>query len=116
MLYKSIEEWRGIIFYAFSFYLCCFLSKIVCKFKANFVRKILNLFDDMLIGVKQDYSIVKLQSILLLQHQQVNQSLNLITKLHQSIYSAMIMTLTRARKKTIIIAVIVEESSQHFVD
>ena len=39
MLYKSIEEWRGIIFYAFSFYLCCFLSKIVCKFKANFVRK-----------------------------------------------------------------------------
>ena len=49
-------------------------SKIVRKLNVNFVRKILNLLDDMFGGVKQDYFIVKLQSILLIQHQNVNQS------------------------------------------
>ena len=36
--------------------------------------------------------------------------------LRQSIHSTIIMTLARTRKKTIIITVIVEENSQHFVD
>ena len=53
----------------FNFIYIGFYQKIVCKLNVNFVRKILNLLEDMFGGVKQDYSIVKLQSILLLQYQ-----------------------------------------------
>ena len=89
--------------------LCCFLSKV---FNSSQTQYEFCLKDFKSLG----RHVWRCQARLLNRETSIDSINTTAIGLRQSIHSTIIMTLARTRKKTIIITVIVEENSQHFVD